>query len=572
MPRNPVEQMPFWRRPVYATRRSAHILFAIAVWPLLTVAGTAVTLLNNPYIGIDDGTALQAAAAGVALSLPEMLLSGAIVFGLSMFIFARFGPEMRGRQFGFGRLLLEPFLTFAAIAGGAALTYPAVLSLPVLLPVSRLPAAAAIALMLSIVIAGACAAGARGKRRHLAAALVAIGVLSPAPLTLRASLERFFGQPAEIVLLGLDSLSHHDQIEPLKTWTTARGGTWYEHAVAPGLLTNAVWTSILTMKPVSAHRIFHTFQRLDKSPALLTAARAKGYVTVAVFPDQVTSAVGSRAGFDEDRSGAIGWRQVLLPAVANNAILIPIVRPVFPRIWPLTSPPNQAGTFTYDVRWDVRGILRAGRRGRRTLVASHLTYTHLAAYPRSFDLSWPEVRSIARAAGRLIADRSFDWQDTDRPADPIPLQQWKLNFLQRVIREEVESADYLKNGRALVVFSDHGHRLGLSEHSFQNERYHRVLLATFGLPARCPLDPISLIDIGALLGFSDTHAEPVVEFAIAPPEIWPTLMKTAKLKFDGDVELDRALLDKVFAGLLRHKPAGATGPSACAAASGLTSR
>ncbi|HEX6260056.1 MAG TPA: hypothetical protein VFZ51_05325 [Woeseiaceae bacterium] len=557
---------------MFATRRSAHILFALGVWPLLTVVGTAITLLNNPYVGISDGMALQAAAAGVALRLPDMLLSGAIVFCLSGFIFGRFGPETRGRQFGFGRLLLEPSLAFVAIVGGAAMTYPAVLSLPLLLAISRLPAVAAIALLLSLVIAGACIAAARGKRMQLAAALLALGILSPAPLTVRASLERLFGRPAEIVLLGLDSLSHHDHIEPLEAWTEARGGTWYEHPVAPGLLTNAVWTSILTMKPVSAHRIFHTFQRPVESPALLTAARAKGYFTVAIFPDQVTSSVGSRSGFDEDRSGAIGWRQVLLPAVANNAILIPIVRPAFPRTWPLTSPPNQAGTFTYDVRWEIRGILRAGAPGRRTFVASHLTYTHLAAYPRSFDLSRSELRGVMRAPGRLIADRSFDWQDTDRPTDPIPLQQWKLNFLQRVIQEEVESAHYLENGRTLIVFSDHGHRLGLSEYTFQDERYHRVLLATFGLPARCPREPISLIDVGVLLGFSDTDADPVVEFAIAPSDIWPALMKSAKLSFDGDVDLDPALLDKVFAGLLRHRPAGSTGASVCVAASGHTSR
>jgi hypothetical protein len=273
-----------------------------------------------------------------------------------------------------------------------------------------------------------------------------------------------------------------------------------------------------------------------------------------VFPDQLTSAVGSRAGFDEDRSGPVGWRQLLLPFIANNSFLVPIVKPVFPDVWPMRSPPNLAGTFTYDVRREVRGILRAGSRGARTLVAAHLTYTHLAAYPKSLDLSWSELRDVARAPASLVEDRSFGWQDVDRPTDPIPLQRWKLNFLQAVIRDEVESAGFLDGERELVIFSDHGHRLGLSEETFQDERYHRVLLVTFGRPARCPDTPISLIDIGTLLGLSDRRAEPVVEFAIAPLDIWPALMKSARFQWAGDVDLDAALLAEVFAGLRRHTP------------------
>ena len=220
----------------------------------------------------------------------------------------------------------------------------------------------------------------------------------------------------------------------------------------------------------------------------------------------------------------------------------------------MTSPANQAGTFTYDVRRDIRGILRAGSRGRRTLVAAHLTYTHLAAYPSSLDLSWTELWDVAQAPARLIEDRSFDWQDVDRPTDPIQLQRWKLNFLQTVIRDEVESAPYLEGQHELVVFSDHGHRRGLSVENFQDERYHRVLLATFGRPARCPENPISLIDIGALLGLSDSRAEPVVEFTMAPLNLWPQLMKSARFQWAGDVELDAGLLAEIFAGLLRHRP------------------
>jgi hypothetical protein len=547
------ENLPFWRRPVYATRLSAHVVFAAGIWPFLTVLGTTIALLEQPYFSVDDFVAVQAAIAGLAFSLPDMVLAGSLVFGISGFIFSRFGPEMHNRRFGFMRLLIEPLLAFTSVIAGIAISYPAVLSGPLFIPVSTLPVAAVIALLMALVAAGALLAARPGKRIRLAAVLIVLAALAPAPAMIRGALEGSFGHPSDVVVLGLDSLSHHDDIAPLKTWTNARRGTWYEFPVAPGLLTNAVWSSILTMKPVSTHRVFHTFERLTVPSAFLATARAKGFRTVSVFPDQLTCTVGSRAGFDDDRSGPVGWRQLLLPIVANNSFLLPIVKPVFPPLW-LTSRPNLAGTFSYDVRREVRGILRAGSRGGRTLVAAHLTYTHLAAYPKSLDLSWTELRDVARAPAGLVEDRSFDWQDIDRPTDPIPLQRWKLNFLQAVIRDEVESAGFLDGERELVVFSDHGHRRGLSDHTFQDERFHRVLLATFGRPARCPDAPISLIDIGALLGFSESRAEPVVEFALAPLDIWPALMKSARFQWAGDVDLDAGLLAEVFAGLRRHKP------------------
>ena len=545
---------PFWRRQVYATRLSAHVVFATMMWPGLTVLGTTITLMNQPYFSVDDRVAFQAAVAGLAFSLPDMMLAGMIVFAISGFIFSRFGPDMHSRRFGFARLGLEPLLAFTSVVAGTAISYPALLSGALLIPFSKLPAAAVVALLMGAVAVGGLFAARPGKRLRLATALIALGVLSPVPMMVRAALDRFIGHPSDVVVLGLDSLSLHDDVASLKTWTNARHGTWYEYAVAPGLLTNAVWSSILTMKPVSAHHVFHTFERLTTPSTFLAAARAKGYHTVSVFPDQLTCAVGSRAGFDDDRSGPVGWRQLLLPIVANNSFLTPIVKPVFPRVWPMISPANLAGTFTYDVRREIRGILRAGSRGRRTLVAAHLTYTHLAAYPGSLDLSWAELRDVARAPARLIVDRSFDWQDIDRPEDPIQLQRWKLNFLQTVIRDEVESARFLESQRQLIMFSDHGHRRGLSEQTFHDERYYRVLLATFGPPARCPERPISLIDMGALLGLSDGRAEPVVEFAMAPLNIWPALMKSAQFRWAGDVDLDAGLLAQVFAGLLRHKP------------------
>ena len=547
-------QPPFWRRPVYATRLSAHLVFALFVWPVFTVLSTAVTLMNQPYLSVDHNIALLASIAGLVISLPEMILSGGILFGLSAWIFSRLGPVTAGRPFGFARLGVEPLLTFGAVVAGISIWYPAALGAPLLAPLGRLPVGGVIGLLMGAIAVAAFFAARPGRGLRLAACLVAAGVASPAPMMLRAALEGVAGRPPEVVVLGVDSLSHHDDIATLKSWTDLRHGTWYEYPVAPGLLTNAVWSSILTMTPVRTHHVFHTFERLNGRLAFLDAARARGYHTVSVFPDQVTCAVGSRSGFDDDRSGPVGWRQVVLPAFANSSFLLPLVKPVFPQVWPMAAPANQAGTFTYDVRREIRGILRAGSSGRRTLVAAHLTYTHLAAYPGTLDMSWAERWNVARAPAGLVQDRSFDWQDVDRPEDPIKLQRWKLEYLLRVIREEVDATGFLGGGRELVVFSDHGHRLGLSVHTFHEERYHRVLLATFGVQARCPRTPISLIDIGSLLGFSAGRAEPVVEFAIAPTNLWPALMASARLEWAGDVNLDPGLLAEIFAGLLRHEP------------------
>ena len=118
-------------------------------------------------------------------------------------------------------------------------------------------------------------------------------------MMMRAALERFIGYPSDVVVLGLDSLSHHDDIAALKSWTNARHGTWYEYAVAPGLLTNAVWSSILTMTPVSTHHVFHTFERLTMPSVLLAAARAKGYHTVSAIAhrgEQLVRAADCKAG------------------------------------------------------------------------------------------------------------------------------------------------------------------------------------------------------------------------------------------------------------------------------------
>ena len=94
----------------------------------------------------------------------------------------------------------------------------------------------------------------------------------------------------------------------------------------------------------------------------------------------------------------------------------------------------------------------------------------------------------------------------------------------------------------------------MSYDNFGDERYHHVVLATFGLSPSCPKDPISLIDIGRLLGFSDVRAEPTLEFAAPEPGTWPVFLKKNKLRWSGQVDVLEELLAPVFATLRRHEP------------------
>jgi hypothetical protein len=533
-------------------RGTAHLLFAGLIWPILTVAGATIALTTLPYYSISLGNALLAAMAGTALRFPDMLVVGSLCFGLSWFVFRRLGVAPGAGHMGRLRLVVEPLVTFLAMVGGISLWYPAVLSQPLLMPVATFPAAGVLLLIAAAVALGILFTGSPGKRLRLAAVLAAAGILSPVPMWARAALEPLGGTPSSLVVLGIDSISHGDDVADFGEWVKARGGTWYERAVAPGLLTNAVWTSILTMQPVRGHGVFHGFQHFPAGQApFIEAARARGYRTVSRFPDQLTCAVGSRAGFDEDRSGPVGWRQLLLPIVANNSFLVPVVAHVLPWRGALS---NEGGTFSYDVRRDIRTILRSGVSGQRTLVAAHLTYTHLPAYPGALELSWAERASVLRAPAGNIRDRSLDWQDVDAPGDPLPLRGWKVKYLQKVIEAEVSAARYLEGGGQLVVFSDHGNRAGMTLENFTEDRFHHVVLATFGVRPGCPRAPVSLIDIASMVGLSDATAAPSVEFVLSAPEQWPSLVQSAHVRWSGDVDLNPGLLADIFKGLRRHDP------------------
>ena len=534
-------------------RLATHALLVSLAWPLLIVVAASAEATRLPYYSVTWLQALQATLVGTALISTDVVIAGIVFCLLSVFIFGRFGRTAPGKA----HALCEPLLLFVALGWGASLWYPSLLTHLLFAPLGNCPVWLATLIAGSIVVGGASLIGQRHKRLALVVVLLSAGIAAPAPALLAERIRLASYETPALVVLGLDSISHTDDVSRLREWTQEQGGTWYTRAVTPGLLTNSVWASVVTLTPVREHGVFHTFQSLGSNePRLLQAARAQGYHTVSFFPDQLTCAIGSEAGFDEDRSGPVGWRQLILPLVQNASVLIPLWKPALPRISSMAAPPNQGGTFTYSLRRDIREILRSGSKRRRVFAAAHLTYLHLPTYPRYVDLSWSGIRKVATAPAASIRDRSFDWQDRDRPSDPVPLRAWKLNTLQRIVTEEVSSSGLLERGGRLLVFSDHGDRVGLSADTFKDPRFHHVILTTFNLPPRSPEQPVSLIDIASLTGLIDERlvAEPAVEFVLAPPQIWPTLVSTARLHWSGTVSLDPLKLATILKGLMRHEP------------------
>jgi hypothetical protein len=542
-------------------RSKGHLAFLVLIWPCLTIAGTTIDVLHFPYYRPDFAVGLAASVVTTGLLIPSMVLPG-LVFGLLsalVFRLTRADAPQSVRA-----ATAEPALMFLSAFAGGALWYPAVLNQPLLWPLHGLPALGALGLLI-----GAVGAGARliTRRRwmRLTAATLAVGAALPVPGLIAARVSNPVARPSDTVLLGIDSLSQADDLAALRTWLAASGGAWYERAVAPGLLTNAVWTSILSGRPVSEHGVFVTFQRFPAGQArLLDAARARGYRTVSFFPNQLTCAVGSEAGFDLDHSGPVGWRQIMLPPAVNDTLLVAMLSSALPRLPFQATPRNFAGTFTYDVGLDLRHLLHEGG-SVATLVAAHLTYLHEPVYPRWLDLSWTERVRVAGAPVWRIADRSFDAMAADDPADPLALRTWKIAHLERILVRQLTAAR--ARGTRLVMFSDHGDRVGLTPETFSDPRYHHVLLATINVPRQDVAAPISLIAIGSLAGLDmPAHPDPRVEFTVPPASMWADLFRTSHLDWQGAVRLDERLLAPVFAGLREYRPYAASVAESHAAA------
>jgi hypothetical protein len=539
-------------------RLGLHALVILGVWPLLSLAMAAVEIRELPYYAVSPGQALLGAVAGTVVLVPDFALVGLLALLVSSSCFGLLAwtgwlPTTRRRE-----IVVEPVLLFLAAYVGIACCYPSVLANPVLTFARDYPVLP-VTIGLALAAAGAAILRGGGVRGVVVALVVcAVGAAVPQPVARGILPTRVGAGRAPIVVLGLDSLSHADDLAQLRRLAALPGGSWYAHAVSPGLLTNAVWTSILRMQPVHTHGVFHTFQAFPAAAdTLVTRARDAGLRTISLFPDQITCAVGSQAGFDEDRSGPIGWRQLATSIVENASLLLPVARPLLPRLGDV--PANHAGTYAYDLDRELDQVFAEGDRGGRALMIAHLTYLHSPRYPSYRELDAAERHRVWWTPAGRVRDRSFDWQDEQHDSDAIALRPWKVRRLTGAVLASLERTRFLAPARSgqLVVLSDHGDRAGLSPATFWKPEYHHVPLVTVGLPARPDLDaPISLLDTAALLGLAPSAApsDPSVEFIVSAPAQWPPLVRSAQLAWDGTVTLDAALLAEIYAGLRLHRP------------------
>lgn len=71
----------------------------------------------------------------------------------------------------------------------------------------------------------------------------------------------------------------------------------------------------LQKRSVKHHGVFNVFQSASDEHAaagLIPRAKALGYWTVSVLPDQLTWWVGSKLPFNENKSGPPDWRQLAI--------------------------------------------------------------------------------------------------------------------------------------------------------------------------------------------------------------------------------------------------------------------
>jgi hypothetical protein len=539
-------------------RLFAHVIVVMLLWPLATILGTAIAVHDLPYYSPSWSVSFGAAAAGVVVSAVEFGVAAAAVLAMSLGFFALAASRhwVRNNHQRPWDFWPEALLTFLALLWGASLWYPVALRQPLLIGFTLLPMLAALGVIAMAVVALSASVATPGSVAKVAAALLVVGAALPVPSVIARS--RAGGsQLSSLVLLGLDSAGVGDTTPEFNQWVGARHGTVYERAVTPALLTNAVWASVLSAREPAVNGVLHAFQEMPRdSGRVLTWAKQAGFWTVSSFSNQLSCSVGTDAAFDEDRSGPLGWRHLILQLVHNSSLVLPLVRPVLPRSRIFASTPNLAGSFSYSVGRDIREILFAGRDGMPTFVAGHQTYLHLSSFPTFLEMNWNERWRVLRSPVREIQDRSLDWSDSDHPDDAIPVHEWKRRALFSAVQNEVDRSGFLEQGGRLVLFSDHGERSGLNETTFVEPKYHHVILTTFNLPARDPARPRSLIDIGLLLGLTGEAfgKAPSVELAIFPSEMWASIAARAKLDWSGRVHLDEAQLALVASRMKTFEP------------------
>lgn len=535
-----------------------HAAVIFLLWPAASILFAAVTLKEQQLTSTAPWSLILLGLSASALRMiPEFLFVGVILLLVSTAVFSVAGPGGSGPHGAWGwiSLLVEPFVVMVALFCGLTLEYPALLrhpALSVLRTVSALTATIAVFVALGLLLAFLVLR----RPGSTLPTFAFVFLLAPVGWALGLGHRSFrprTAQPGTTVVLGLDSLSQQDEVSLLRAMTRSLSGTWYDKPVPPGLLTNTVWHSLIMHRPVSETGVFLIYQRADwsRSPfQLVRRASEAGCETRSYFSDQFTTYVGSNAGFDRVRSGPKGWLQLGTAELKNGSVFLAAILPVLPSIPGARTPKNQSGTFAFDLRREIEAILTEGS-GPCTLVAGHVDYLHQPQYPRYSDLT-PSQRSVVRASPvEALQDLSLDWQFPEIAGDELDVYRWKVERLQSLLSEVVRTTGYLEPSRRnrLVLFSDHGNRAGMTGENFGQPQYHRVVFATFGVPPREPTLPISLLDIPELIGYPDPSrpgpAPPVVEYTNGTEREWPLLMGSAQLQPDGEILLDRTLVEAI---------------------------
>lgn len=540
----------------------------LLVWPAFSVWNAGPVLAASGVAGGMKPGALRWGSLVAALAMwREGLVVAVLLAGVSAAAGLAAGLRVPGSRRGAAVAgWLTASAASAALLCGASLELPAALHHPALrqawgAPVWAVEAGLASLLVVTAAVSGWLARMPGAVLRHAAVlgALVAGGWALARHLPDGGALRAPAG--ARIVL-GLDSISHLDAVEPLRALTAEKGGTWYRRAVTPGLITNSVWWSIVTGEPPDRTGVFFVFQTPapDRLPEnLVSRARAAGLRSCAFFSDQLTMQLGADVRFDENHSGPRGWLQITTAAVKDASWFLPLLLPHLPPIPGAATPANQGHTYTFSLRRELAEVLTCGGGPGGSLTLAHLDYLHQARYPGLSQLTAEERARVRRAPVSGVVDRSLDWQYPATPGEPLQVYSWKLADLQASLREVVESTGVLDPALhdQLVILSDHGPRTGLTAANFGTERYFGVIFATFGIPPRDPDAPISLLDAGALLGLGAPGAsprEPVVEYVEAEPSEWRELTGASAPLLDGRVSLPRPALVRMGERLAAFRP------------------
>lgn len=559
-------------------RLASHAIFFFGLWPLATIL-FAVTGLKHSLalvaVNSIEHKLLEVLVITTGILAVEWVVSSVLLtaicagfFALLEHVITVFRADFPSNRRAVNLLIpLEPYLFFLSASLGFAMEFPALLTHPLFAPLEAFEYVSAIASLAAVIAISSFFIGHirspfHGLSYALAAVAVSISawVFVAAPVVHTADKTRHNSR----VVIGIDSLSQADDLSILKSFTDGVEGTWFERAVTPGLVTNAVWPAILMNLPVHETNSFFVLQKPDWNANynMVAAARKAGFETISRFSDQLTTFVGSDAGFDIDHSGPRGWRQLVTAEIKNASIFLPVILSHLPYLPGAATPCNQSGTYIFDLRQEVHTILTEGSGRRPTFVAAHLDYLHQPRFPGFSDLSPAEALRVRHLEVRTIRDSSLDWQEAVTYKESQWLRQWKISHLQKVLIEEINASGILEPEKStrLVIFSDHGIRSGLTSDNFGDERYHHVLLVAFGIPGYLnPANAISLLDIDGLIGLPNPDqqnpADPVVEYTnIVAGDEWDKLIKEALPKFDGSILVNDDILKEIRQRLRAYRP------------------